>query len=157
MHWAKSTLAMDEEQVIFGSEIIVKKHLNILRRPKHFFALPDICNKNELKDIIKSVWTFNEISFVTFDEIESNRKKYVSPDNMLIYLRDMDFTVSKGIETVGYFKKVIFLVSTYKDVKVTKKGEIKADFLDIAEIYLSEDIVQHKDGEDNYCLPIRVD
>lgn len=131
-----------------------EKTFDRLKTTKTFFALPDVCNKKELKEIIKSVWTFNEISFVTFDEIKSNKRKYISSDNILIYLRDMDFTVSKGIETVGYFKKVVFLVSTYKNVQTTKKGEIKSDFLDIAEIYLSKDIVQSKDGEDTYCLQL---
>ncbi len=133
-----------------------EKTFNHLKTTKTFFAIPNICNKNELKEIIKSVWTFNDISFVTMDEIKSNKKKYISSDNMLIYLRDMDFTVKKGIETVGYFKKIIFLVSTYNNVKITTKGKIKSDFLDIAEIYLSNenDIVKPKDENDTYCLQL---
>ncbi|MDO1514584.1 hypothetical protein Q2T41_18170 [Maribacter confluentis] len=116
------------------------------------FVLPDICNKNELKDIIESVWTFNPISFITFDELKSNKEKYISSDQINIYIINTDYTVSKGIETVGYFNKFVFYVFAYKNVHTTKKGEFDYDHMDMAEIYLSRDMLYAEDQEDTYCL-----
>ncbi|MEL6976519.1 MAG: hypothetical protein AAGL29_14150 [Bacteroidota bacterium] len=129
-----------------------QKTFDKLKTTTTYFALPDVCNSSELKSVIASVWTFNKIEFVPSDAFRNNRKKYVSPENLLINLRDLEFTVSKDGLPAGFFGKFYFLVSTYKSVKETSKGEVKGDFLDISEIYLSKNLLYEEEGQTQYCL-----
>ena len=126
-----------------------------LKTKKTLFIIPNVCNKSELESVIKSIWTFNEIKFVDSKDFLPNKVNYFAKEQIQIYLRDMDFVVSKGIETRGYFKKLIFLASIYENLKFDRKGNLKkADYLDIAEIYLSNKVVYEQQGEDIYCLEL---
>jgi len=133
-----------------------EKTFETLKNTNTIFVLPNLKNKEELQSNIKSIWTYNEISFVDSDDYEPNKKNYISSDNMIIKLLDLDYSVTKGIRTIGHFNKNIFLVNIYRNIKENKKGNLDYDFLDIAEIYLDDDIIFQNSENDLYYIRLGI-
>ncbi len=133
-----------------------EKTFETLKNTKTIFVLPNLKNKEELKSSIESIWTYNEISFVDSNGYESDNENNISSDIMIIKLLDTDYSVSKGIRTIGQFNKSIFLVNIYKNIKKNKKGKLDYDFLDIAEIYLDNEIIYQNPENDLYTIQVGI-
>ncbi len=123
-----------------------------------FFIPNSIIDKEELKKEIKSIWSFNQISFVdeieTDDEVERYNffKPYFSENKMIISLIDNIYSKTKtggvmgtGTRTVGGYISFKFRVSVFENIKKNKKGELNFDERNIAEVIFTPNIRLRQD------------
>lgn len=126
----------------------------VLKEKITVFVLPSIGNNKELQSTIKSLWTFNDITFVDQSDYDSNKEKYYSSEYIIIKLLNFEYTLSEVGIVKGHYNKHYFKVYTIDNVRKNKKGEFDSDVLDIAEIYLKETIFVDPYEEGNYGMRI---
>ncbi len=124
-----------------------------IKKNESIFVMPSKFDPNELEEIIEEIWTVNKISFITQDEFDENKKSYLSSGKIIIQPIDRVYSKKKkggpmqyhGFTTVGAFIFIKFNISTFSDVKTTKRGKLKYDVHNIAEIFFTPNIRYRSD------------
>jgi len=118
-----------------------KEEFNFLKTTITYFVVPEKLNFDELKEIINEIWTFNKIEFIS--EKEYSESKFVQEGNTIILLIDDNYvkTLSNfgdvNKRTVGEYITFRFKMFSCRKVKKNKKGKIKKDIFDVAEIFFT--------------------
>ncbi len=124
-----------------------------LKKTKTVFVVPSSLDVENFKNLISEVWTFNEFIFVNEQSYNEELEKYLSTDNSIIRLIDSGYTKSKtggfmGPQTRTVAEYIVFkfmMLSDFKNVKKNKKGNLKYDYLNIAEIFFTPNIRLRQD------------
>ncbi len=137
--------------------LYVSKHkqavFDNLKKTKTVFVVPTQLNAEEYKAVIKEVWDFNEVVFVDQETYNNEGEKYISSDNSILRLVDNGYTKEKtggvmgpGTRTVGeYIVFKFMMISDFQNIKKNKKGKLKYDALNIAEIFFTPNIRMRQD------------
>ncbi|KZS41927.1 hypothetical protein AWE51_00340 [Aquimarina aggregata] len=137
--------------------LYVSKHkqgvFDKVKSAKTLFVVPKVVDAEKFKALISEVWNFNETLFVDQDTFKENLEKYISQGNSIIQLIDNGYTKQKtggvmgpGTRTVGeYIVFKFMMTSNYENIKKGKKGKLKYDYLNVAEIFFTPNIRYRQD------------
>lgn len=124
-----------------------------LKKTKTVFVLPKSLDVEKLQTLIKDVWTVNEISFIDQETFKNQKENYIKEGLSIITHIDSGYSKQKtggfmgpGTRTVGAFIVFKFMmVSDFKNIKKDKKGRLKYDATNIAEIFFTPNIRLRQD------------
>ncbi|MEW7291660.1 hypothetical protein [Aquimarina sp. 2304DJ70-9] len=137
--------------------LYVSKHkqgvFDDLKKTKTIFVVPTLLDTDEFKSIIKEVWTFNEFVFVDQETYDEKGEEYVSAENSIVRLVDNGYQKQKtggamgpGTRTVAeYIVFKFMMLSNFENIKKNKKGKLKYDALNIAEMFFTPNIRYRQD------------
>ncbi|SHI32149.1 hypothetical protein [Aquimarina spongiae] len=124
-----------------------------IKKTNTVFVVPSSLEAEEFKTMISSVWTFNEITFIDEKTYDDNSEKYISSSNSIVRLVDNGYQKQKtggvmgpGTRTVAeYIVFKFMMASNFENVKKNKKGKLKYDYLNVAELFFTPNIRYRQD------------
>ncbi len=137
--------------------LYVSKHkkgvFDNLKKTKTVFVIPSLLDAEKFKSLITEIWTFNEFSFVDQETYTNSSETYISSDNSIIRLVDNGYQKQKsggfmGPQTRTVAEYIVFkfmMLSNFENIKKNKKGKLKYDALNIAELFFTPNIRYRQD------------
>ena len=124
----------------FSSEVFES-----FKKTTTYFVIPENLDKSEVEKVISEIWTVTELKFISENEFKDSKKTYVSDKNSLIQLINSGYQKEKtysdaSTKVTGDYIVCKFKISIFKDIKTTKKGELKYSNPSIAEIFFTPTI-----------------
>ncbi|WP_299254242.1 hypothetical protein [uncultured Aquimarina sp.] len=124
-----------------------------VKNTKTVFVLPESLDVEKLQTLIKDIWTVNEIIFIDRETFENQQEDYINADFSIIRHVDSGYSKQKtggfmgpGTRTVGAFIVFKFMmISDFKKIRKDKKGRLKYDATNIAEIFFTPNIRLRQD------------
>ncbi len=137
--------------------LYVSKHktavFDNLKQTKTVFVVPELLDAAQFKSIITNLWTFNEVLFVDQKTYNDHLEKYILPEYSIISLINNGYEKQKtggfmGPQTRTVADFIVFkfmMLSDFQKIKKNKKGELKYDATNIAEVFFTPNIRYRQD------------
>lgn len=116
-----------------------------------YFVVPNQFDYENFKQVIGEVWTLNKLSFISEKEYKDNKKSFFATGNTVIALVDKNYqkikeNISTGAShTTAEYVSFKFRVNHFLSVEKNKKGKLKIDFFNVAEVFFTASIKYRSD------------
>lgn len=111
-------------------------HFDALENSTTYFIVPETLDFADIKQIMTDLWTYNNIVFIPSEDYV--KEDLIKKGNTIIRIHDTGFKLEREKygqnRTVGTWFAYKFELIYYEDVTVNKKGKIKPQTLELADI-----------------------
>lgn len=123
---------------------IKDSEFDYLKNTTTSFIVPEQLDFEKTKNLISSIWTFNDIIFIPHDEY--NEDDYVIAENTIIRIHNDSYslektTLGKGTRTINSWYVLKFEMISYPSVRINKKGKKDEEIFRVADVFFTQSIL----------------
>lgn len=138
-------------QVSIGSSVsptnlyvtkIKESEFDYLKNTTTYFIVPKVLDYDKIKDLISSIWTFNDMVFIPQEDY--NEDVYMVANNSIIKIDETRYSLQKSStgSTVNSWFAYKFEMISYPSVRITKKGKKDEEIFRVADIFFTESLLK---------------
>jgi len=123
---------------------IKDSEFDYLKNTTTYFVVPKALDYDKSKNLISSIWTFNDIVFIPQDEY--NEDDYMVAKNTIIRIHNDSYslektTLGKGTRTINSWYVLKFEMISYPSVRINKKGKKDEEIFRVADVFFTQSIL----------------